>query len=140
MDLQDAREFLRSHHHGVLNTFRKDGLPQLSPVVVALDGRGRVVLSTSKTRAKCRNLRRDPRVTLCVFEDRFFGAWVQVEGTAEVLEPVDGLDTAALNGLSDALRREHQDLDEFRAGAFANDRVAIRFGIDRAGGTALAGG
>jgi hypothetical protein len=50
----DVRDFIRSHHRGVLATLRRDGLPQLSPASV------------------------------CVFADGFFGEWVQAEGPASV--------------------------------------------------------
>ncbi|UCM90931.1 PPOX class F420-dependent oxidoreductase [Streptomyces marincola] len=136
MDTAQAQEFLRTHHHAVLSTFRKDGRPQLSPVVLALDAAGRVVLSTTETRAKCRNLRRDPRVSACVFTRPFFGPWTQVEGTAEILPPGDGFDAAALASLHGALGEEYGDWESFRAGIHADGRVAIRFGIERASGPA----
>lgn len=135
MDTARAQEFLRTHHRAVLSTFRKNGQPQLSPVVVALDGTGRVVLSTTETRAKCRNLRRDPRVSACVFTDRFYGAWIQVEGTAEILPPDEGFDAEALTNLHHALNTEYGDWETFKAGIHAENRVAVRFAIDHATGT-----
>ena len=59
-----------------------DGTPQLSPVTVAVDDAGRVVVSSRETAVKTRNVRRDPRAFVCVFTDRFFGSWVQLGGTA----------------------------------------------------------
>lgn len=134
MSPAQAREFLRAHHHAVISTFRRDGRPQLSPVVVALDGAGRVVLSTTETRAKTRNLRRDPRVSGCVFTKPFFGPWVQLDGMAEVLPPQLGLDPEALKNLYDALGEERPDWETFVSSIHANGRVAIRFAIDRASG------
>lgn len=136
MDIAHAQEFLRTHHYAVLSTFRKDGRPQLSPIVVALDAAGRVVFSTTEARAKCRNLRRDPRISACVFTERFYGSWVQVEGTAEILHPSRGFDSAALTNLHHALSRESGDWETFEAGIHADGRVAIRFTIERASGTA----
>jgi PPOX class probable F420-dependent enzyme len=135
MDTAKAQEFLRTHHRAVLSTFRRNGRPQLSPVVVALDGTGRVVLSTTETRAKCRNLRRDPRISACVFTDRFYGSWVQVGGTAEILPPGEGFDTEALTNLHHALNTEYGDWETFKAGIHAENRVAVRFTIDHATGT-----
>src|SRR3954463_10393107 len=75
--------FLRPRHKALLLTHRGDGSPQLSPVTCGVDGQGRVVVSTYPQRAKAVNLRRDPRVSLCVLSDDFDGAWVQVDGSAE---------------------------------------------------------
>ncbi|NYI08252.1 PPOX class F420-dependent oxidoreductase [Allostreptomyces psammosilenae] len=130
-----ARAFLATRHRGVFTTFRADGRPQLSPVLAALDGAGRVVLSTTEGRAKARNVRRDPRVALCVMEDGFFGSWVQVEGTAELLPPEEALDEEALRGLYGALpATEPPSWDEFRAAVAAPERVVVRFAIERASG------
>ncbi|MDW5322507.1 PPOX class F420-dependent oxidoreductase [Plantactinospora sp. KLBMP9567] len=134
MDPAQAREFLRTHHHAVLSTFRKDGHPQLSPVIVALDGTGRVVLSTTSARAKTRNLQRCPQVSACVFTSPFFGPWVHIEGTAEILPPALGLDREALVGLHSALSGEYPDWEAFNEGIHADGRVVIRFAVERASG------
>ncbi|MGH3399295.1 MAG: TIGR03618 family F420-dependent PPOX class oxidoreductase, partial [Streptosporangiaceae bacterium] len=84
MDTKRASEFLRDHHRAVLATTRSDGRPQLSPVVVAVDDQGRVLISTRETAVKTKNLARDPRASVCVFNDGFFGEWVQAEGDVEI--------------------------------------------------------
>lgn len=112
-------------------TFRRDGRPQLSPVLAVVDAQGRVVVSTSATSAKAKNLARDPRVSLCVFPDTFFGEWVQVEGAAEVV----GL-PEAMEPLVDYYRRisgEHPDWAQYRQAMQAEQRVLVRFTIDRVG-------
>ena len=38
-------------------------------------------MSTRETALKTKNLRRDPRVSLCVMSDGFYGDWIQVDGT-----------------------------------------------------------
>jgi PPOX class probable F420-dependent enzyme len=131
MDVAAAQAFLREHHHAVLTTFRSDGRPQLSPVVCAVDEVGRVVVSTRETAMKTRNLRRDPRVALCVFTKDFFGPWVQVEGAAEIVEL-----PAAMQLLVDYYRQvagEHDDWDDYRAAMHREGRVVVRFAITRAG-------
>ena len=134
MDPVQAQKFLSTNHHAVLHTFREDGRPHVSPVIVALDGANRVVLSTTQTRVKTRNLRRDPRVAACVFADRFVGPWVQVEGTAEVLAPEKALDAEALTNLHRALSHERPDWETFVSSIHADGRVVIRFAIERASG------
>lgn len=133
MRADEAREFIGAHHRAVLATQRADGQPQLSPVVCAVDAEGRVIISTRETAIKTRNVRRDPRVSLCVFTDGFFGPWAQVEGTAEVISLPD-----AMEPLVDYYRRvsgEHSDWPDYRAAMIRDRRVIIRFPITRAGPT-----
>ncbi|WP_229690875.1 PPOX class F420-dependent oxidoreductase, partial [Sphaerisporangium melleum] len=85
MDLDKARDFLRTNHRAVMLTFHADGRPQMSPVTVGVDAAGRAIISTRETAAKTRNLRRDPTTVLCVMTDAFYGDWVQIEGTAQVV-------------------------------------------------------
>ena len=69
MDLDAARDFVRDNHRAVLTTRRANGDPQLSPVVCGVDAQGRVAVSTRETALKVKNLRRDPRASLCVLND-----------------------------------------------------------------------
>src|SRR5215468_11120307 len=84
MDIASAQQFLREHENAILATWRRDGRLQMSPVTVGLDGAGRAI-SSNETTYKVRNLRRDPRATLCVFVEAFRGPWVQIEGAAEIV-------------------------------------------------------
>ena len=131
MTPEDAQVFLRDNHRAVLATFRSDGRPQLSPVLAVVDDQGRVMVSTRETAMKTKNLRRDPRVSLCVFNDRFFGGWAQVEGQAEIVPLPEAMDL-----LVDYYRRtagEHDDWDDYRTAMEQQRRVVVRFVIDRAG-------
>lgn len=131
MDLSHAREYIRDNHHAVLATTRGDGRPQLSPVACGVDADGFVVVSTRETAYKTKNLRRDPRVSLCVFPDGFFGEWVQVDGTATVV----GL-PEALDGLVEYYRGiagEHPDWDDYRNAMVREHRVLVRIELERAG-------
>ncbi|SRR6266540_3879427 len=131
MDLDEALAFAREHHHAVMMTRRADGGPQLSPVVCAVDDANRVVVSTRETAMKTRNLRRDPRVSLCVISDGFFGEWVQLDGTAEVVSLPE-----AMEPLVDYYRSvagEHPDWDDYRAAMERERRVIVRITAERAG-------
>jgi PPOX class probable F420-dependent enzyme len=131
MDLERAREFLRAHHRAVLATSRADGRPQLSPVMCAVDGQGRVVVSTRETAVKTKNLRRVPQASLCVFSDGFFGDWVQVEGKAEVISLPEAMEL-----LVDYYRRvagEHPDWEDYRASMTRDRRVIVAITLTRAG-------
>src|SRR5687768_18493043 len=123
MDIEKAREFIRSNHRAVMTTRRGDGSPQLSPVVCAVDGDGKVTVSTRETAMKTKNLRRDPAASLCVLNDGFFGDWIQVDGTAEVVPLPEAMD-----GLVDyyrAISGEHPDWDEYRAAMEKDKRVLV---------------
>jgi PPOX class probable F420-dependent enzyme len=131
VDAEHVREFVRHNHHAVLATFRRDGRPQLSPVTAVIDAEGRVVISSREPAMKVRNIRRDPRVSLVALNDGFYGEWYQLEGTAEIVEQPEALDL-----LDDYYRRaagEHPDWAEYREAMIRDERVVIRFAIDRAG-------
>jgi PPOX class probable F420-dependent enzyme len=133
MDAAEARRFLESNHRAVMSTIRSDGRPQLSPVTAAVDDQGRPMISSRETAYKVKNLRRDPRVALCLLNDRFFGEWGQVEGTAEIVDLPDAMEL-----LVDYYRRvsgEHPDWDDYRNAMQSDQRVIIRFEIERAGPT-----
>ncbi len=132
MDLDDARAFLTSHHRAVLVTRRRDDGLQTSPVAVALDDDGRAVVSTRGPSAKAANLRRDPRAALCVVPEEWWGAWVHIEGQAEVVEQ-----PAALPLLEQYYRRvsgEHPDWADYRRAMVAEERVLLRVTLTRAAG------
>jgi PPOX class probable F420-dependent enzyme len=132
-DIDEARRFISESHHAVLATYRRDGKVQQSPVSAGVDARGRVIISVTEDRAKARNARRDPRISLCVFTDAFYGRWVQVEGTAEFVDGPDRID--ALVDYYRILRgEEHPDWDEYRAAMERDRRVLLRFEIERASG------
>ena len=131
MDLDDARAFVRANSHAVLATMRSDGTPQLSPVGATVDAEGRVVVSSRETAFKVRNLRRSPTAWLCVFTDRFYGEWVQVEGDVEIVSL-----PGAMQPLVDYYRRvggEHPDWDDYRAAMEREQRCLIRVSLTRAG-------
>ena len=131
MDVATAQEFIRHNHHAVMATFRKDGRPALSPVTVALDEQGRVIVSTRETAMKVKHLRRDPRVAISVFTDRFYGDHIQVEGEAEIVPLPEAMDL--LVAYYRSVSGEHPDWDDYRAAMVRDQRVIVRFPIDRAG-------
>jgi PPOX class probable F420-dependent enzyme len=130
-------DFLRSRHKALLLTHRGDGSAQLSPVSCGVDDQGRVVVSTYPQRAKAVNARRDPRVSLCVLSDDFDGAWVQVDGRAEVLDLPDALEP--LVDYYRAISGEHPDWDEYRAAMQRQGKALLRVTIERWGPIATGG-
>ncbi len=131
MDLDDARAFVREQHQAVLATVKADGTPQLSPVSVAVDGEGRVVISTRETAYKTRHLRRDPRAFLCVLPDGFYGRWIQLTGTAEVVSLPDAMEP--LVDYYRSISGEHPDWADYRAAMERERRVVVRITLESAG-------
>jgi PPOX class probable F420-dependent enzyme len=131
LDVATALEFLRTHHHAVLATTRRDGRPQLSPIVANVDAGGQIVISSRETAVKVRNLRRDPHAGLCVFSDGFYGEWVQIEGPATILSLPDAMEP--LVDYYRSLSGEHPDWDDYRAAMVRDQRVLIRIRPERAG-------
>jgi PPOX class probable F420-dependent enzyme len=130
MDLDQARDFARSHHRAVLATRSARGIQQ-SPVLVGVDGEGRLTVSSRETAYKTRNLRVDPWAQLCVLPDGFFGDWVYVEGEAEVVSLPEAMEPLVeyYRGISG----EADDWDEYRAGMERERRVILRVTARRAG-------
>lgn len=124
MDLDVAADFLRDNHRAVLHTYRGDGTPQLSPVTVGVDEEGRAVISSRETAVKVRNLERDPRASLCVFTDAFYGDWIRVDGTAEIVRLPEALEL--LVEYYRRIRGEHPDWDEYRQVMQDERRVLLR--------------
>jgi len=131
MDAEEARAFISKNHRAVLCTYRADGSPQLSPIAADVDPDGMVVVSSRETAMKTKNLRRDPRASVLVLSDSWYGQWVQVDGRAAIVSLPE-----AMEGLVSYYRRvagEHDDWDEYRAAMEKERRVLIRIAVDRAG-------
>jgi len=137
VDRDGLLEFLRPRHHAILMTTRKDGRPQASPNTCGVDTEGRIVISTYPERAKAYNVRRDPRVSVLVLSDEFGGAWVQVDGTAEVLDLPEALEP--LVEYFRVIAGEHSDWDEYRQAMRDQGKSLIRITIDRWGPIATGG-
>jgi PPOX class probable F420-dependent enzyme len=130
-------EFLSTRHHGLLATTRADGRPQLSPVACGVDGEGRIVIATYPQRAKTRNARRDSRVSICVLSEDWDGPWVQVDGSAEILDMPEAED--AFVDYYRCIAGEHPDWDDYRAAMHRQDKSLIRITVERWGPIATGG-
>jgi PPOX class probable F420-dependent enzyme len=131
VEISRATDFISRNPRAVLATIRADGRPQLSPIVAAVDDEGRVLISTRETAVKAKNLARDARASLCVLNERFFGEWVQAEGSAELIHLPE-----AMPILEEYYRRisgEHPDWDDYRAAMRQQRRLIVRITLDRAG-------
>ena len=137
VDRAELDDFVRPRHHGVLLTTRRDGRPQASPVTLGLTDDGAIVVSTYPERAKVANVRNDPSASMVVLSEDFNGDWVQVDGTATVIDLPDAVE--ALVEYFRVISGEHPDWDEYRAAMVRQGKCLIRLEIDRWGPIARGG-
>jgi PPOX class probable F420-dependent enzyme len=117
-------EFVRPRHRMLLTTFRADGSLQSSPVIGGVDEQGRLVVSSYPRRAKAVNIRRTGRASVVVLSDEFSGPYVQIDGTAEVIDLPE-----AVEPLVDyfwAVAGEHSDWAEYRQAMVDQGKCLIR--------------
>jgi PPOX class probable F420-dependent enzyme len=130
-------EWLRSRHRAVVVTRRSDGGDQTSPVTLGIDAQGRLLVSTYPERAKVANIRKHPRIAMCVLSEDFDGPWVHVEGDAEVLDLPDALDP--LCEYFRSISGEHPDWDEYKEAMAEQGKCLVRLEIDHWGPIATGG-
>jgi PPOX class probable F420-dependent enzyme len=139
VDRDQLIEFVRPRHRLTLVTFRRDGRPQLSPVSGGVDGAGRIVVSTYPDRAKAVNLRRNPAASVLVHSEDWNDPYVQVDGTAEVLDMPSAETEDALVDYFRCIAGEHPDWTEYREAMRRQGKSLIRVTIDSWGPIATGG-
>jgi PPOX class probable F420-dependent enzyme len=137
VDREALLSFLRPRHHALLLTRRRAGGVQLSPVTCGVDGAGRIVIATYPQRAKVVNARREPAVSLCVLSDDWDGPWVQVDGTAEVIDLPDAVEP--LVDYYRAISGEHPDWNEYREAMTRQGKSLLRVTVTEWGPIATGG-
>ncbi len=131
VSLDELLDFVRPRHRAILLTRRADGSPQGSPLTCGVDDSGRIVVSTYPERAKTRNAKRDPRVSLIILSDEWNGPWVQIDGTAEVIDSPDSVEP--LVEYFRNISGEHPDWDEYRAAMLKQGKSIVRVTPERWG-------
>lgn len=127
MDLSTALAFAAANRRSVLITLRKDGRPQSSNVLHVVQD-GVLVVSVTEARAKTRNARRDPRVSLHV-SARDFWSYAVLEGDAELTPAAQAPDDETADALVEYYRSaagEHDDWQEYRAEMVREQRLLLR--------------
>lgn len=123
---------IRGNSLGVLATIKRDGRPQLSNVSYHFDPQHLVVrASITESRAKTRNLRRDPRASILVSADDGW-SYAVAEGTVELSPPAAAPDDATVAALIDLYRNiagEHPDWDDYRRAMVTDRRVLLTMPI-----------
>ena len=128
MNEAEARAFVAQSHRAVIATLKRDGRAQLSPISYLLDDDGLIKISVTRDRAKTRNLRRDPRVSLAVLGESWY-EYLVVEGTCQIRDS----DVAAeLRHVYERIAgKPHPDWEEFVAAMVAEGRMLLAITIDR---------
>lgn len=122
--LPDLLAFIAPRHKMVLTTFRSDGSLQSSPVTGGLDAQGRVVIASYPQRAKCVNISQRPTASLLILSDEFNGAYVQVDGDAEVIGLPDAVEL--LVDYYRGIAGEHPDWTQYRQAMIDQGKCLIR--------------
>ena len=134
-------QFLHDNPQGVLTSFRRNGMPQLS-IVTVYPRDGCVGISITETRAKFKNLLRDPRCSVLVSHVDWWLGFLVFEGRAELVHSGNAdpekLRLARRHIFSATTRRRSADWDQYDRIAATDKRVAMVVRPDHIYGSALA--
>jgi PPOX class probable F420-dependent enzyme len=132
MEISDAQTFLRDNHHGVLVAMKKDGSLQMTLVSPVINAEGKVIITARDSTYKVKNMKRDPRISLLVYGDKFNGSnYIQIDGKAEVIEHPGAMDIVL--DWHRQIRGVPDNWDDIRKKTLSEGRIAIRVTIERAG-------
>ncbi len=126
-----VREFLEKHHHTVMTTVKKDGMPHVARIDVGLVD-GKLWSSGTQTRARTKHVRRDPRAALAVLDFESGYQWLGLECEVKILE---GEDAPELNlKLYRSLAGEPDDVDEYLEAMVKEERLIYEFEVKKSYG------
>jgi len=139
--LPQIEQFIHDNPQGVLTSFRRNGMPQLS-IVTVYPRDGGVGISITENRMKFKNLLRDPRCSLLISHADWWSGFLVFEGRAELIhsgntEPA-ALRQARRHIYSATTRRRSTDWAEYDRITEGDKRVAMILRPDHVYGTALA--
>src|SRR5438552_17689035 len=121
-------QFIHDNPQGVLTSFRRNGMPQLS-IVTGYPRDGGVGISITETRMKFRNLLRDPRCSVLISHADWWSGFLVFEGKAELIHSgntdPETLRRARRHIFSATTRRRSADWDEYDRIANEDKRVAM---------------
>ena len=128
MTHDEALAFLNEQHYGVLSTLIEDGRSHPTPIVFDYAD-GVAEISMTWDRVKARNLKRDPRATLCVMPQDSFYPYLCAEGEAELVEDPDGMKNLDL--YRRITGKDPDDLDEYLQAMKNEKRLVARLSVKR---------
>ena len=124
MSQTEIEDFLQAPRHAIVGTNPVDGPPQLSPVWYLYEN-GRLYISVAVNTVKHRNLKRDPRISVCVDGCRPDGRTVMFSGTAELVQSGDPLQTEMRKRIIYHYHETDEAAQRFFVRAVENDAVLI---------------
>ena len=134
-------QFIHDNPQGVLTTFRRNGMPQLS-IVTVYPRDGGVGISITETRAKFKNLLRDPRCSVLISHADWWSGFLVFEGRAELTHSgnadAETLRRARRHIFSATTRRRSATWEDYDRFTEADKRVAMVVRPDHVYGPALA--
>jgi PPOX class probable F420-dependent enzyme len=134
-------QFIHDNPQGVLTSFRRNGMLQLS-IVTVYPRDGGVGISLTETRMKFKNLLRDPRCSVLISHADWWSGFLVFEGRAELTHSgnadPEALRLARRTIFSATTRRRSRDWEEYDRITAADRRVAMVLRPDHIYGSALA--
>ena len=138
--LPQIEQFIHDNPQGVLTSFRRNGMPQLS-IVTVYPRDGGVGISITENRAKFKNLLRDPRCSVLISHVDWWSGFLVFEGKAELTHSgntdPEALRRARRYIFSATTRRRIRDWEEYDKIAEADKRVAMVLRPEHVYGSAL---
>ena len=135
---EKARAFLGQTHRGVVTTFRKNGHVQIS-IISCGPYRDGVAFTVTSTRSKLWNLKRDPRCSILISMENWWG-FVVLEGQAEIISAENTETEEFRLALRDVYRtcsgEEHANWEEYDKAMKDDKRSIILIVPDHVYGTA----
>ena len=83
MNARERRDFVRSHRTAIFGFGRRDHGPAMTVVYYVMDGDD-ILVSTMAARAKAKAVARNPRVSLCVLDEKWPPTYLLVYGNAQI--------------------------------------------------------
>jgi PPOX class probable F420-dependent enzyme len=123
---EEARAFLAEKRFAVLATINQDGTAQLTTMWYELQG-DEIMMNTKVGRAKERNLRRDPRISICV-EDGY--RYVTLSGAARLIDDQPTAQ-ADIRRLAERYFTAEKAEQSVRAQFSKEQRMTLRMKIER---------
>lgn len=102
---QQRREFVHEHRTAVFGYGRRDDGPSMSVVYYVVGGSDRLLVSTMRDRSKAAAVRRSPKVSLCILDEKFPITYLQVYCDAAVDDDLERA-TDVMMGISGLMAGE----------------------------------
>ena len=118
-----AKEFLREVHYAVLSTLNTDGSPHLTTMWYVFEHDTTIVMSTPSHLRKVKNLRRDPRIAVCVQDGN---RYVSLYGTVTICED-QTIVKEDIEHLVERYVKDQAAREQTLAFFFQQNRVSLRF-------------